>query len=677
MRRLIFLVGITLLSFSSFVKGENLDSLWAVWNNKKEADTNRINAMIKIIESNYAISKNDSMYYNAGLVYEFAKSYGNKGAMSRALELQGVAIRVQGYWDSAIGYAEEAMAISREIDDNKTTAACLNDIGLILQRQGKYEEALDKHREALPYVEEIGFKYGIANTYNHIGVSYKYLGNYPMAIDNFLKALRFKEEIEDKRGVAACLNNIAVIYQDQGNYEASLETHAKSLNIRKEIGDKNAIAGAYLNMGNVYILQGKYQEGLDKLMEAQALWEETGNKRGLVNACMNVGICYDKLGDYNEAMDNHLKALKMFEELGSQWGIAAAYSNIGGTYHLLNKPIEAKKWYLKSLELSKRIGVKDHIKQSYLGLAKADSALHNYKDAFDNHKMYILYKDSLLNEENTKKSVQLEMQYEFDKKEAAKQAEQEKKDALTAAEIRRKNLQRNASVGGLALMILLAGVFLVQRNRISKEKQRSEELLLNILPADVAEELKQKGYSDARQFDEVTVLFTDFKDFTMMSEKLSPTALVSEINDCFKAFDKIMEKYGIEKIKTIGDAYMAAGGLPVPTKTNAKDVVSAALEIRDWILQHMKDNNGEGFEIRIGVHTGPVVAGIVGIKKFQYDIWGDTVNTASRMESSGEAGKVNISHITCQLVKDQFNCEHRGKVAAKGKGEIDMYFVER
>lgn len=212
--------------------------------------------------------------------------------------------------------------------------------------------------------------------------------------------------------------------------------------------------------------------------------------------------------------------------------------------------------------------------------------------------------------------------------------------------------------------------------KLEEERNKSEELLLNILPAETAKELKQKGQSDAKYFDEVTVLFTDFQDFTQISQQLSPKELVGEINECFKAFDQIMDKYGIEKIKTIGDAYMAAGGLPVPNKTNAKDVVEAALEMRDWMLSHRKQKGEGSFEIRIGIHTGPVVAGIVGIRKFQYDIWGDTVNTASRMESNGEVGKVNISGATYELVKDQFACEHRGKIAAKGKGEIDMYFVE-
>jgi class 3 adenylate cyclase len=258
-------------------------------------------------------------------------------------------------------------------------------------------------------------------------------------------------------------------------------------------------------------------------------------------------------------------------------------------------------------------------------------------------------------------------------------------------------LIRNFTMGIAVLLMIVAGIIFnrfrvthKQKIIIEKEKQRSEELLLNILPSEVAEELKEKGSADAKQFESVTVMFTDFKGFTQIAEKLSPTELVNEIHTCFKAFDEIISKHNLEKIKTIGDAYMCAGGLPVVNKTHASDVVKAALEIQQ--LMNAPPNLPEGEEsqragqvspsgrfrgaVRIGIHTGPVVAGIVGVKKFAYDIWGDTVNIASRMESSGEAGKVNVSGSTFELVKDKFICNHRGKIQAKNKGEIDMYFVE-
>ena len=214
---------------------------------------------------------------------------------------------------------------------------------------------------------------------------------------------------------------------------------------------------------------------------------------------------------------------------------------------------------------------------------------------------------------------------------------------------------------------------------LKREKEKSEQLLYNILPEEVAQELKAKGDVDAKYFEEVTVMFTDFKGFTQLSEQLPPAELVDEIHTCYKAFDEIITRNNVEKIKTIGDSYMCAGGLPVANTSHASDVVRAALEINAFMTDYLKQREANGkplFEMRIGINTGPVVAGIVGVKKFAYDIWGDTVNIASRMESSGEAGKVNVSRSTYALIRDEFNCVHRGKINAKNKGEIDMYFVE-
>lgn len=209
-----------------------------------------------------------------------------------------------------------------------------------------------------------------------------------------------------------------------------------------------------------------------------------------------------------------------------------------------------------------------------------------------------------------------------------------------------------------------------KNDELQLEKEKSDKLLLNILPFEIAEELKKTGSAVAKQYNNVTVIFTDFVNFTGISEHLSPTELVDEINRNFTIFDHIIGKHGLEKIKTIGDAYLAVCGLPIDNRDHAQKAINAALEIRDYL-----ENNKGKFQIRIGIHSGPVVAGIVGVKKYAYDIWGDTVNTAARMEQNSEPGKINISESTFDLVKDHFNFEHRGKINAKNKGEINMYFV--
>jgi adenylate cyclase len=270
--------------------------------------------------------------------------------------------------------------------------------------------------------------------------------------------------------------------------------------------------------------------------------------------------------------------------------------------------------------------------------------------------------------------------------------EQEK--ALQAAEVEYERTVRNALLAGAGLLLLLAGLLwrlIANKQRANRElarknaqldaaRKRSDELLLNILPSELVDELKIQGITRTRHHEDVTIMFTDFRDFTKISEKLSPTDLVQEIDYCFRHFDHIIGKYpSIEKIKTIGDAYLCAGGLPEAHPHHAREVVAAALEIRDFIQELEQQRRREGklwFQIRIGVHTGPVVAGVVGATKFAYDIWGDTVNTAARLESASEPGQVNISDATYQRVKDFFQCQHRGEISTKNKADMNMYFVE-
>jgi class 3 adenylate cyclase len=219
---------------------------------------------------------------------------------------------------------------------------------------------------------------------------------------------------------------------------------------------------------------------------------------------------------------------------------------------------------------------------------------------------------------------------------------------------------------------------LKQKELLEVEKEKTEKLLLNILPAETAEELKAKGKATARKYRMTSIMFTDFKSFTKIAEIIKPEDLVTELDNYFKKFDEIIEKYDVEKIKTIGDAYMCAGGIPIRNKSNPIDTVLAGLEIQRFIQVYNKEKevNGEkGWGVRIGIHTGVVIAGVVGSKRFAYDIWGDSVNIASRIEAASTIGKVNVSGVTYELVKEFFKCEYRGEIKAKNKGYIDMYYV--
>jgi len=240
--------------------------------------------------------------------------------------------------------------------------------------------------------------------------------------------------------------------------------------------------------------------------------------------------------------------------------------------------------------------------------------------------------------------------------------------------------ERLLDVSGNFLFVqFLTGILVVVLTRnLNQERAKSDSLLLNILPATVAEELKANESVSPRRYESASVLFTDFVGFTQIAEGMTPEELIADLDACFSRFDAIARKHRLEKIKTIGDSYMAVGGVPSPNRTHAVDSVLAALEIQRFMIElaeRKKTQNRPCWQLRLGIHTGPLVAGVIGRQKFAYDVWGDTVNTASRLESSGVAGRINISEATYEQVKDLFVCEYRGKISAKHKGEIDMYFV--
>ena len=575
--------------------------------------------------------------------------------------------------DTTIHLATQAKELAEKLNYPKGVASAYLRLGQAYNNLGSYDQSQRYLSNALDISTD---KSTTAKIYVNIGINHYEMSNYPEALRYYLTGLKAFEEAGDKRAIGSVYNNIANIYTDMGNYEEALKNHMAAKKIREANNDKRGIAGSHLNIGVIYFSQGNYNEALKYWFEARNMYEALGDKNEVALSYNHIGVVYKNQQKYTEALKSFFDALKILEEVNDKEGIAITYNNIGSTLIEDGQSGQAREWLMKSLQLAKDIGIKTTIKDAYLGLARADSALGNYADAYEHHKMFIVYRDSIANKENTEKIIQQKMQYEFDKKETQSRAEQ----AVTKKELQRQKLVRNGFIGGFAVVLLSAVLLLGQRNKINKEKKRSDELLLNILPTEVANEIKTTGRSMPKTFSMVTVMFTDFIDFTHVSQHISAELLVAELDYCFSAFDRMIQQYKIEKIKTVGDAYLCASGLPVSSFTHATDMVNAAIEIRNFMLERKKEKEAKGeipFEIRIGIHTGPVVAGIVGVKKYAYDIWGDTVNVSARMEQNSEAGKINISGSTYDLVKDKFNCVYRGKIQAKNKGEIDMFFVER
>jgi adenylate cyclase len=568
--------------------------------------------------------------------------------------------------------AEEALALAKRIRFKKGEATAYRRLGGIDMNKGLYNEAMKVYTEELKIQQELGDQKRMAASFMQVGSVYFYIANYPMALENYIKGLKIAEEIKDRISISKISNNVGKVYCNTGDYTEALKYYSEALKIYEDMGDKEGVAKECCGIGDIYYSQKNYENAILYFNKSLKISEENGMKRMAATCYIDLGESYTAMGKYNEALQNQLEGLKISEEINDQYITVHIKKSLGWTYYSLHKWDESRKYLNEALAKAKEIRLIEGIEICYYRLSKLDSVTGNFKSSFQNYKQYVLYRDSILNGENTQKITQQKMQIEFDKTQKLEKAEQARKDL-------RQRIIRYAILAGLILVTAFLLIVFRQRNKIRREKKISDKLLLNILPAEVAEEIKRDGHSKAKSFSMVTVMLTDFKDFTMVSEQYSAEELVAEIDHCFSAFDKIIRRHGVEKIKTIGDAYMCVGGIPVQTTTHAIDVVNAAIEIRNFMAERKKEQDaisGISFELRLGIHSGPLVAGIVGLNKYAYDIWGNTVNLAARMEQNSEAGKINISGSTYQLVKDKFNCVYRGMIEVKNGGEEEMYFVE-
>ena len=481
----------------------------------------------------------------------------------------------------------------------------------------------------------------------------------------------------------------------------SLDNEFVAFKLADSHGDKKMIAHAYGNIGSIYL-------DIAKLPSEH------------IHA--NNQIPAEKKENLIKSIEYSDRSAKVSEEVGDAEQLKTAYQNKYAAQMMAGKVKDAMATYTKltSLKhniLSSKKNKEMALKQSEYEHKKREDSIRHEKELAEQHL-------SEQNQKLTEQQKQLETtnktltQTQKEKENVSNQLQQTQTDLsvektnseettrqLTLAEEEKRlqdaNLQlkqnellikdkdiaerkKEQYIFILGFVVLLVFTFLIYRSfnlqkkfntALLTEKKRSEKLLLNILPAEVASELRDKGYADAKQFDNVTVLFTDFVNFTTVTESMTPKQLVNELHICFKAFDEILGKYHIEKIKTVGDAYLAVSGLPIANPKHAVDTVEAAIEIRDFMIAREKEMGKNTFTVRIGINSGNVVAGIVGVRKYSYDIWGDTVNTAARMEQNSQAGKVNISQTTYELVKDKFNCEYRGEIEAKNKGQLKMYYV--
>jgi adenylate cyclase len=602
------------------------------------------------------------------------------------------------------GFAQEA---NPEIDSLKNIISAQKEdslkVNTLIQLGSLYldsdlDKAIDFSNQAKELAEKVNYQKGLGNALKTLGISHAYKGNYIDANINFQAALKVFESIDFKDGVANILNNLGSLNFSMGDDTKSIEYHLQSLKISEEINNKMRIATNLNNIGTVYSNKpATRSKSLEYYLKALVYFKEIPYDDGIATASVNIGEDYFFRGtsdaalaltyiaeiyasrnDFPTALQYHTQAIETTEKLGAKKELSQSLLGLAKTQNQLGETNKAIESCRKALLLSEEIGARQEMKQAYESLSKFYAGVKDYKNAYTYETLLTSIKDTLYNSDEDKKIQQLQFNFDIDKKEAQIQ--------LQSATIQRQKIVTYAvGISGVLLLLLAVGSYnrykyVRKTNKIIKdERDRSKELLLNILPEETARELETNGSAQPRFYESATVLFTDFKGFSTIAGKLSPQELVAELNDYFVAFDEIMGKCNLEKIKTIGDAYMCAGGIPIANDTHPLDAVHAGLAMQEYMMKknlERKAQGLEGWELRIGIHTGPIVAGVVGKKKYAYDIWGDTVNIASRMESNGEPGRVNISDSTYQKIKDHYQCLYRGKISAKNIGEVDMYFID-
>lgn len=500
----------------------------------------------------------------------------------------------------------------------------------------EYKHSMDNAKYALSLVDDSEAKL-TGTLWDIIALNFYGLGIYEKSVDATFKSLKFFEEAKYERGIAWAHHNLAMVYSNIGEYDKADREYRSSLKQFELMNYKEGIVRLCTLISQNLRKVGKHTEAMEFLERADHMTAKEEKSIQAISNNINLAITKRLLGEREDAIRYFNKAKDILDhvdniELEAQYLYERAL-----LLHDLGELKEAVSHLEKTLEFCIRIDSKQMKMDTTLALSRVHEDMGHSVEALKYYKQYDQLSHELLNSESIQRIHNLEVQ----------------KDIELAA--REKDYEQ-------------------------KLREETERILKNVLPVPIVEELKASGAVKPKRIPSATALFTDFVGFTAMSSRISPEEIVSELDYCFSGFDRIMDELGIEKLKTIGDGYMAVAGALKDDENHTQLCVKAGMRIRDFMMDYRNKRKEEGKEswgVRIGIHCGPLIAGVIGDKKFAYDVWGDTVNTASRIESGGMVGEVNVSSQVRDAVKGIFNCKSIGEFEAKGKGKLPIYIVEK
>jgi adenylate cyclase len=577
------------------------------------------------------------------------KSIDVKGKYAICLKELADYYNTAGDQDKARSLIKQSSAIATELQDNALQAQCDIASGIIDMNAGKFAAATGHYLDALKIAETIKNDEIIMNSCRELGNLNSFQGNIPLSNEYYQKALKIDLKIGNKLGMADVYCNIGSNFLSLGNQQEAMVNIKKSLGLARSLNYKPTLALDLLNMGYCLTYQSDYGPAKAQLDEAQKVFSELNDKHGQSEVLNAKGYLAAKTHDYDEAAQN----------------------------------------YLASADIAKTIHANDQLKTSYEGLSYIFEQRKDYEAAYKFQKLAQGLSNELYNTSNAQMVTKLQLNYDFEKMQEQQHIQQQLKDKINESERKRDRYFRYfLLVLGFMLIILAASAYvayratrkakelLVDKNElITTEKERAERILSDIIPAEIEEKIKESGIGQIENC--ATVMFIDFYEFTKTEQKFNPAELMDELDLVFKGMDDISKKFRLETLKTLSDGYLCIGGSANSLDCKPEDVVSAAIKIQLYMDDLKLRNIREGrphFEMRIGIHTGQIAGGIVGVRTIAADVWGEVVHAASLMEKMANAGEIRISEATYQLVKNKFETIYCGKLKGYMK-ELEVYQI--